>query len=515
MIRRLYIENFFLIRDLEIEFEEGLNVISGETGTGKSMTVSSIEFVKGKQGDYPEGSAVEIEIETEEDTYILRREVKGGRSRYFLNGRGTNSKTVKEIIEKHVYIQGQHEFIKLMKQDFQRELLDNFAKLKETLKNYQKLYDEYTELRKTLEEIENREREILERKDYLEFRLKEIEDTGISLEEYKEIKEKEKLLKNLEARKKAVEEAVYFLYDGEGSAYERLYSAEKALSRTAEDDLINRIRRLREEIAEITETLRNSSIDVSEEEIDRINEIIFRVQRLERKYRKSYEEILKEAEYIREELVKLENLITNKEDLVEKLKEKEKEIKKLADKISEVRKREGKKLEKRIEGVLKELNLDRARFKVLIEEGEISRYGKDRIKFLFSSYGEDLKPVSEIASGGEMSRIFLALSLILPPVDTFVFDEVDTGISGETSLKLAKFLKELSKKMQIIVVTHSAPICAAGDVNFVTEKEFIGDIPYIRVRKLTDEEKVKEVARLMGARTETTIKGAKELISMF
>ena len=171
-------------------------------------------------------------------------------------------------------------------------------------------------------------------------------------------------------------------------------------------------------------------------------------------------------------------------------------------------------IEEKVKGYLADLGLERAEFRFRFEETQPGKRGIDRVQAVFSSYGGDPKPLEETASGGELSRLFLALSLIMPPTGTYIFDEVDAGISGETSLRVAKLLRNLAEKMQVIVITHSSALCAAGEVNFVTEKIADGSGVRIRVRKVEGEEKVLEVARLMGARTEATLKGARELIDM-
>ncbi|AAC06789.1 DNA repair protein RecN [Aquifex aeolicus] len=519
MLGRLYIQNFFFIRDVEVEFERGLNVITGETGTGKSMTISAIEFLMGKQGDYPEGTAVELELLGEEEI-ILRREVKKGRSRYYVNGKGASKSTVLELLEGKISLQGQNEFINLFREDFQRKLLDTFANLNDKVKELEKVYNSLRKKEQELFEFLRKKEELIQKKDYLEFRVREVEEIGISSEEYEELKNKANLINNLEKVKKAVGESLYKLLEGENSVYEILGEIRKNLAKVESysgkfSELIEKIANLEEEVYELYNSLKEEMPEISEEEVNEINEKLFRIQRLEEKYKKSFPEILKEVEEIKEELSNLNSVDFKEEELREEVEKLREEYDKLAEEVSRDRRKKAEDLEERIEEILKELNLERAKLKVEIKESEPTKYGKDKIEFLFSSYGKDFKPLEEVASGGELSRLFLALSLILPASETYVFDEVDAGISGETSFKVAKFLKELSKKMQVIVITHSAPLCAAGDKNFKTEKKFLGDIPYIVVRELSEEEKVEEVARLMGMKSEKTLEGAKELVEAF
>ncbi|MDQ7038868.1 MAG: AAA family ATPase [Aquificota bacterium] len=519
MLRTVRIENFLLIRDTEIEFSEGLNVISGETGTGKSMTLSAIGFVMGRQGDYPDGTAVEIELVSGDEEHILRREVRGGRNRYFINGRGTTAKTVRKILEERISLQGQNEFIKVLREDYQRDLIDRFGGIEDLRRKVEEVYRDLTSRKNTLQKILSRREEVLQRRDYLEYRIREIEEVGLSPEEVQDLRERAEVLKHRERINRLLREAVRNLYDAEGSAFDRVSEALKVLFRAEEvagdlGGVIDTLSGVKDTLGEVVEILRDRIEEVSPEEVDRVNEILFRIQRIERKYGKPYGEIFRETEDLRRELRDLQDLDLRVEDLEEEVRDLEKRLSDLCDLLSEERKRTAGRMERSVRDILKDLNLDRAVLKVKLERTRPGRTGSDRVIFLFSAHGEDPKPLNEVASGGELTRLFLALSLILPPAETYIFDEVDAGISGETSLRLARMLRKVSRNMQVIAITHSAPVCAAGDVNFLTEKKFIGDIPYIEVRKLTPEEKVREVARLMGATTETTIRGAEELIHM-
>ena len=520
MIGRVYIENFLFIRDLEIEFKKGLNVITGETGTGKSMTLSAIEFVLGKQGNYSDDTAVEIEIINEDEEIILRREIRKGRSRYFLNGRGTHKSVIKEILGSKVSFQGQNEFVNLIKEDFQRKVIDTFANLSEELRRLGEIFTEWKSKEKELLELKKKREEILQKRDYLEFRVKELEEVGISLEEYEELKKVAEDITNLEKIKRNLYEIYGLLMHNEGSVYENLGIISKNLSRIANfsnkyKEALEKVNLLKEEIYDIYNTLRQEEPNITEEEINEINEKLYMIQRLEEKYKRSYPEILKEVQEFKKELeenLKFEFYEDKLESEVKELKEK---YFTLAKKISLKRKEKSKDLEERISNILKELNLERAQLKVHLERGEPTRFGVDRVKFMFSSYGKDFRPLNEVVSGGELSRLFLALSIILPASETYIFDEVDIGISGETSLRVAKFLKELAKRMQVIVITHSATLCAAGDYNFKTEKKFIDGKPYIEVKELSPKEKLEEVARLMGLKSQKTLEGARELLEFF
>ncbi|GAB6064953.1 DNA repair protein RecN [Aquifex pyrophilus] len=516
MIGRLYIKNFFLIREAEIIFGEGLNVITGETGTGKSMTISALSFLMGAPGNYPEGTAVEVELLGDEEV-ILRREVKKGRSRYFLNGRGTTKSVVSEILKSRVSIQGQNDFINLLRSDFHRKVLDTYANL--DLKELEESYILWKKKEKELEEFLKKREEFIKNRDYLEFRIKELEEVGITPEEYEELKEKEKNIRASQKIAEALSKSIGLLYEGENSVYTNLGHILKEISRLSsisEDfrKLEGRIEKLSEDVYEIYSHLLDKFPNFDEFELETINEKLYRAQRLEEKYRKPFTQIYQEVEKMKEELKDMDL-----DSLEEKLKKETEVLRekyfRIARKVSRIRREKAKELENELEKILKELNLRDAKLRFSIEETTPSRHGIDKVELLFSSYGKDVRPVGETASGGELSRLFLALSTVLPVSETYVFDEIDTGISGETSLKVAKFLKDLSRKMQVIVITHSAPLCAAGDHNYRTEKRVLNGKAEVEIRELSEKEKIEEVARLMGIRSEKTIEGAKELLKLF
>lgn len=519
MLRLLRIEKFLLIEDLELEFGKGLNVISGETGTGKSMTLSAINFVMGAQGNYEEGTAVELEMEKEGEEVILRREVKGARSRFFIDGRGSSLKVVKELIEDQVSLQGQNEFLKILREDFQLDFIDTFGGLLPIRSRLENLWSELQAVERELEDLRRRLREIEERREIIEFRAKEIEEIGVKAEEVEQLREQARRVKDLEKIRNYLWEAMNSLYQSDTSAYSRLGEALRSLSNLSEidpsySDVAGEVELLKDRVHEIFSLLSEKDIDLSPNEIDRINNLIFKVQEIERKYKKPYEEVVEETLHLKEELKEMESYELSLDEKERDIKALRSEVAKLAESLSQKRKEVAREIENSIGNYLAGLGLEKARISFSFERGKLSGKGFDRVRALFSSYGGEPKPLEQTASGGELSRLFLAISLIMPPTGTYIFDEVDAGISGETSLRVAKLLKDLARKMQVIVITHSPALCASGEVNFVTEKITDGKTARIVVKKVEGEEKVMEVARLMGARTESTLKGAKELIEM-
>jgi DNA repair protein RecN (Recombination protein N) len=519
MISRLYIEDFLLIKDTGIEFGKGLNVISGETGTGKSMTISAIGFVAGNQGNFPEGSAVELQLLRGDEELILRREIKGGKSRYYLNGRGTTKAVVQELLSESITVQGQNDSLKLLREEFQRGILDSFGGLGNILDRVERAYERFTALRRELkskmQELENMKRQ----RDYLQFQIQEVEELSLSPKEVEELKQRAEVLKHRERIAKTLSRVINNLYEREDSALSLIGDSLRELLKVIElntslREVSETLSNLKESLQELRGILTGMDWDISQEEIDYLNERLYKVQRLEDKYGQSYEQIYSYINSLKDKLSSFDKYEGEIEELKEELDNLERKLYLECEELSQARRKSARRLEREIKDILKELNLERATLRVEFDKTEPTRYGTDRVRFLFSSYGVEPKPLEEVASGGELSRLFLALALLEPSSGAYIFDEIDIGISGEASIKLAKLLKRIAKSMQVIVITHSSSICAAGDKNFLTQKEFIGDIPLVRIKELSYEEKVKEVARLMGTQTDKTIEGAKELISI-
>ncbi len=510
MLVRLSLENFFLIKGEELHFDKGLNVITGETGTGKSLTVSSLLFLMGEEGEYPEGTCVEAELFSEGESVVLRREIVKGRSRYYLNGRGSNRRVVEEILSSQVLLQGQNDRTKITRLDFQRDVYDRFVKALEARSRVEKVYEEVLDLRERLRNIRERriEREI--RRRLLEEEVKEIEGIGLSPESYEQVKKRLEEI-NLAER---INNLVLSALSGLEAGAEGLKVASKALRELSSfkdvKEQLEGLEPIRDVLFEIERSLKAMLVSYSQEELDSLNEKVFKVQRLERRYGMSYRELWDHMQRLKEELRKLEEE-ESPEKLEEELKRKEEELERLYDELSQIRQRGKEEFERRVLEYLKDMGLERASFRVHFEE-KAGRYGKEQVKFLFSSYGRDEKEISDVASGGEISRLSLALFMLSPPAQTYVLDEVDAGISGITSIRLAKLLRELSKNTQLIVITHQPAVACAGDKHFTTKKEYMGDIPFIKVVELQEEERLEEIARLMGKVNENTLRGAKDLI---
>ena len=504
MLVRLSIDKFLLIEGQELFFDRGLNVITGETGTGKSMTFSALSFLMGEQGDYEEGAAVEAEIVLEDEEFILRREINRGRSRFYLNGLSSTQRVVKEILSRALLFQEQDDRLRILRRDFQRDVFDKSTGAIELRREFEKIYQQLKEVEKELEQLAHLEREKDLRLRILKEELKDIEKVGWSEEEYK---------RALEVLKKYAESERINRLSLEGVALldEVLIPGLKNLAKLLEglglDQERESLTQIQEEFLELRKRLSNLYESWDLEEIDRLNQKVFEVQSLERRYKKSYKEVLEFAKGLKEEIKRLESIELNLEELQSKREMLRAKLREVGQRLSAER-REGKPaFVSMIMDSLKELGLEKGVFDVLFEERE-GPFGFEDVRFLFSSSGGTPKDLAEVASGGEISRLALSLFLLFPVAQTYLLDEIDVGISGETSLKMAKFLKRQSSKMQIIAITHSPALASAGDKHFKTYRE--GN--KVLIKELGEEERLQEVARLMGIINNQTLKGAMELM---
>mgnify|MGYP001081666295 FL=1 len=501
MLIRLSIERFFLIEEQELNFDPGLNVITGETGTGKSMTVSTLLFLLGQQGDYPEGTAVELELSIDGEEYVLRREIKNRRSRFYLNGMGSTQKTVKEIISKALIFQGQDDRLKILRKDFQRDVFDKTVGCYSTRKSFEELYQKLEEVSKKIDYLLGLEREIRIR--VIEEELKEIEKVGWSEEEYIDAYKTVERYAEVEKKNKLSSEGIDHI---DSLLIPSIKNLAKLFGELGLEQERLSVLRMQEELFNIRRRLSDIYENLDPDYINQLNERIFLVQRLERKYGRKYGEVLKIAQELREELERLRSIEADLESLQSLRESLQRELRSLGEELSTKRRQGKERFVDLVLGHLKDLGLEGALFDVFFEKQE-GRFGFEDIRFVFSSYGGELKDLAQVASGGEISRIALSLFLLSPVAETYLLDEIDVGVSGQISVKVAKFLKRLSSKMQVIVITHSPALASAADKHFKTYREgskvFIGEL---------EEDRLEEIARLMGIVNSQTIKGAMELI---
>ncbi|MDU1176377.1 DNA repair protein RecN [Peptoniphilus harei] len=551
MLLELNIENFAIIENMKIEFESGLNVLTGETGSGKSIIIDSLGLVlgqrankdiikKGKDRAFIEAVFSSYDEETRDllleygidsgDLVVVSKEIREkGPSITRVNNRTVTSQILSKISSHLIDIFAQHESISLMDNKNQLKLIDDFsgkgqrqllADLKELVEEINSLKNEYNE-KSNMEQ--NKDREI----DLLEYQIKEIEDAGLSDYDDEELYDDFNALNNMTDTLIKLSEAKSLINEGyETSSLEDILdrvianvvdvtSYNKDLKEVEEN--LEDIRFRISDIAKELDRYINTS-EIDEERLQFLKERIDLVNNLKLKYGNNVKAITIFFNEISERLRFLQNFEDNLNKLLKKIKEKEKEALILAEKISQNRKKTARILEKKVEEEINKLNIKDAKFKIDIKEKDLSFDGIDKIEFLIApNLGQDLMPMAKVASGGEMSRIMLGFKSIIAEKDnipTLVFDEIDTGISGKTAQIVGNKIKEVSKDRQVIVISHLPQIVALADTHFAIKKDVVNNSTISTIDKLSYDERVNEVARLIGGMniSEIAIETAKEMI---
>lgn len=556
MLEHLHIKNVALIKESEISFGEGLNILTGETGAGKSMVIDSLQFALGGRAGkdflrHGEKQALvealfvmqsaalqekleEQGIEPEEDGSVLitRTLSESGKSVCRVNGSTVTVGMLREIAEDLIDIYGQHEHQSLLNPSKHICLLDRFcgAGFGEVLTAYQTSYHAMKEMEKQLQSLLGDESQREQRMDILQFQKEELEAGKLRLGEEEELQEQKKRLSSMEKLMRLTGESIALLYDGKEmipSACDQLGDALAKLQEAAgyDNGLQSFADALADAYAAVEDTARELKREAEKQEndpeaLEEMEERLQLIYKLKRKYGGSVEAALAFYEKVVQELDFLSN---SSEKVAELTLEKEKEQKKLAaaaEKLSALRKSTAEQVAAQIEASLKDMEMKDARFYIQIEEkADWTADGKDKVEFLISANaGENLKPLAKIASGGEMSRVMLALKTVLVDGDeigTFIFDEIDTGVSGRTARKVGEKMRFLGSKRQILCITHLPQIAAMADHHFLIEKESGDGETVTQVTSLEGEGSVLEVARLMGGSdvTETTLAAARELIA--
>ncbi len=548
MIRELFIKNIAVIENLNIDFKAGMSALTGETGAGKSIIIDSINMILGNKADkslirYGEEKAsvqaifdvdkgVEAElseqgIECEEGELIISRTLSSeGKSVCRINGLVVPLSLLREISSYLINIQGQHDNQALLTSQKHILFLDAYAGTEDVFLEYKNLYTSLRDAEHRISELFMDDEERLRRVDLLEYQVSEIEEAALKENEEEELKEERDRIENAEKIAASVEEAKNSLYSDEGiSAYDGIYKAMKALERISGIDseidkayssLCDMVYSVQDIAHEITEFAEN--VEYDEERLNEIEERLGVYSKLKRKYGKTVEEINEFYENISEELKTLQSVDENIEKVKSEISEITKKITACAEKLSKIRKAAASSLQEKIETALHELNMEQAHFTVLVEElEEFAPSGKDRIEFLISANaGEPEKPLVKIASGGELSRVMLAIKSILAEcdgVDTLIFDEIDTGVSGSAAQKIADKLAKISNFRQVICITHLPQLAAMADNHYYIEKNVEDCKTKTTVYLLEGNERVEEVARITGGElTEISRKHAKELI---
>ena len=554
MLEHLHIRNVALIKESEISFGDGLNILTGETGAGKSMIIDSLQFALGGRAgkDFLRHGEKQAAVEAlfsvqsqalteklaengivpeEDGTLLITRTIsEAGKSVCRINGSTVTVGMLKEIAEDMIDIYGQHEHQSLLNPVKHIRLLDRFcgAGFGEAMEEYKNSRQRLKDLEKQLAILIGDESQREQRMDMLLFQKEEIEAAELQEGEEDALLEQKKRLSSMERLIRLTGESVTLLYDGDDrapSACDQLGDALAKLREAAEYDaaLSPLVDALADGYAAVEDCARELKREAEKqetdpEELERIEERLQLFYKLKRKYGGSIEAVLEFYEKAVQELEFLSNSSEKAAELSAKKAEEEKHLSALAETLTARRRATAEQVEEQIETALHDMEMKHARFHIQIEEkADWGADGKDKVEFLISANaGEPLKPLAKIASGGEMSRVMLALKTVLVDADeigTFIFDEIDTGVSGRTARRVGEKMRFLGGKRQLLCITHLPQIAAMADNHFLIEKESDAGETVTRVTALDEEGAVREVARLMNDVTETTLAAARELLA--
>ena len=536
MITHIRIQDFAIIEDAEMDFKEGLTIITGETGSGKSIMVEAISLALGSRADTTfvrsgkEKAIVQMIAEIDEEEVIITREINSnGKNLCKINGAIVTLNELSNISKKIADIHGQYDHQSLLNVENHILLVDSYKseEIAPKIENVRLLYGQYSSVKNRLKKLKENAEDLERARDFMEFQLNEIKEANLSLGEDDELNARRILLQNGEKISQKLEEA-YLSSNGEApSALDNLYKSLTALKEVSSfstdikkieeeyKDAYYRLEDVSKELLKIKETI-NFSQDELDETLSRLDQI----DHLKRKYGSSIKEILAFANSLATKLTQFENFEDMEKRLALEFNENSIALSKKSQELSALRKSSALGLELGVQEELKELGFTNSTFSIsFLDLPDFTDMGIDKIEFLISTNkGEPLKPLSKIASGGEMSRIMLAFKKIIADYDNvsaMIFDEIDSGISGIAASVVGKKLKQIARNHQVICITHLPQIAACGKNNFRIEKQVTQDHTFTMVTALSLEEKIMEIARLLGGETITniTIESAKELIS--
>lgn len=548
MLELLHIENIAIIEAADIEFAPGFNALTGETGAGKSIVIDSLSAVLGQRtsrelirtgadkafvsaafsGTVPELTET-LGIQPEADgTLLLQREIQtDGKNVCRVNGRPVTVGQLRALGAQLLNIHGQHDGQQLLDEEQHIVYLDSFGRVESLVITYAEKYKHFTDIRRQIGALQMDEAEKARRVDTLQYQIEELRRAKLTPGEEEELTARRGMLRNAEKFLGAVAGADYALNgdDSGGGALSALLQAQDALSGVRHLDdafgqLYERLGEAYSEVYDIAATVedKRGELDVSPGELDRVESRMDLLYRLKKKHGATVEDMLDYQARCEAELAQIEDAGDTLARLEQALSKAEKEARQAAQALSDARKAAAEQLTSQILAELQQLDMGKIRFAVDFAEKPLDSDGMDTVRFLMSAnVGEELRPIHKIASGGELARIMLAMKNVLSEQDhvgTMVFDEVDTGVSGRAAQKVAEKMARISRRKQVLCVTHLPQLAAMADTHFSVEKGERGGRTYTEVRRLDREQRRRELARLTGGShvSQTMLDGAEELL---
>ena len=552
MLKHLYIKNFTLIDELDIELHQGFSVITGETGAGKSIILGAIGLLLGQRADskaiksgadkcvieahfdlsnYAMGAFFdENEIEFDAADTIIRRELTAaGKSRSFINDTPVSLSMLKELGEQLVDVHSQHQNLLLQKQDFQLNVVDIIAQDAQQLDTYQQTYSQLLTAKKQLQELKDDIERNRQNLDFLQFQYEELENAKLAVDEQEELEQQSETMEHAEDIKTALYEADNALAADETGAvslvrdaFHSLKGISQVMPNSAElsERLDSCYIELKDIADEVNSMLEKTDFDPSE--LDRINARLDRIYELEKKYHvDTVDELINRRDELKQQLAGIENSDEALAELTAQCQQLTLKSKQQANELTKLRQQAATQIEAQLRQRLVPLGMPNVRFEVNIQQGELNKNGQDSVSFLFSANtSTPLQPVAQVASGGEIARVMLSLKAMISgavKLPTIIFDEIDTGVSGKIAEKMAEMMQEMGRmERQVVSITHLPQIAALGSHHYRVSKEETPQGTISRMEELTEQQRISEIAQMLSGSdvTDAAIQNAKELLRL-
>ena len=547
MLKRLYIKNFTLIDELDIDLYQGFSVITGETGAGKSIILGAIGLLLGQRADTKvikdkcvieahfdisrygmEAFFTENDIEYDPSDCIIRRELTtAGKSRAFINDTPVQLALLKELGEQLIDIHSQHQNLLLNKQNFQLSVVDIIADNAKALAQYQQTYSQYLSVSKEIETLKDNIARNRQNQDFIQFQFDELSNANLAIDEQEELEQKSDTMSHAEEIKSALYEADNALSAEDTGVVSALGSARAALNGIQQvfpdaSELAQRLESSYIELKDISEEISNQleRVDFDPAELDVINNRLDRLYDLEKKYHvETVDELIAKRDELKSQLNNIENSDEALAELQQQLSALQTNAKKEADVLTKRRMKAAQQIEKEMQSRLIPLGMPNVRFKIQVTEEALGHTGQDKVAFLFSANtSTPLQPVSQVASGGEIARVMLSLKALISgavKLPTIIFDEIDTGVSGKIAEKMAEIMQEMGlHERQVISITHLPQIAALGSTHYKVEKQETAQGTISRMTQLSPEERIHEIAQMLSGSdiSDAAIQNAKQLL---
>ena len=550
MLKQLYIKNFTLIDELDITFQQGFSVITGETGAGKSIILGALHLLLGARADSKQiknGSSKcvveahfdlshygletffdEFGIDYDAADCIIRREVNdNGKSRAFVNDTPVALTTMRELGEQLIDIHSQHQNLLLQKEDFQLNVVDIIADNAQLRQSYLQAYNEYHKATKRFNDFQEVSQKSKENEEFLRFQFSELDKAKLVAGEDEELEQQSRTLSHVEDIKSALYDASSALSSEDGGCVEKTKNASSRLHDITEvfpeiKDVDERLSSAYIELKDIAQEIERKleDVDFDPRQLDEINSRLDLIYALEQKFHaSSVDELINEYKRLQDELASIDGGDEQLEQLQQEMQEKYDVTMKLARKLSDARKKAAQKVEEGLKQRLVPLGIPNVKFKIEFKERDCSPSGIDKVSFLFSANSSTaLQPVSQVASGGEISRVMLSLKAMISgavKLPTIIFDEIDTGVSGRVAEKMAQIMKEMGDNhRQVLSITHLPQIAAIGATHYKVSKEETAQGTISHMQMLTEQERIEEIAQMLSGSdiSEAAIANAKTLL---